>query len=66
MVRSDFEILKSLLLKIENDVLTSIVLQMCLFGNLVLFLIYLNKLQKIVRSTCGSKDVAMLLKIVKN
>ena len=29
-------------------------------------LVYLNKLQKMVRSACGSKDVVMLLKITKN
>ena len=39
---------------------------MCLFGNLVVILVSLNKVQKIVRRTCCWKDVAMLLKIVKN
>ena len=65
MVRSDL-VLKSLLLEIANEVLISIVLQMCLFGNLVVILVSLNKVQKLVRRTCGRKDVAMLLKIVKN
>ena len=33
------------------------VLQMCLFGNLVVILVSSNKLRKIVHSNCGSKDV---------
>ena len=52
-----------LLLKIANKILISIhdMLQMCLFGNLVVIFILVssNKLRKIVRSICGSKDVAM-------
>ena len=52
-----------LLLKIANNILISIhdMLQMCLFGNLVVIFILVssNKLRKIVRSICGSKDVAM-------
>ena len=47
--------------KIATDVHISMqdVLQICLFGNLVVILVSSNNLQKIVRSTCGSKDVAM-------
>ena len=49
----------SLLLKIANNVLISILLEMCLFGNLVVILVSSNNLQKIVRVTCSSKDAAM-------
>ena len=58
-----FESFNPLLLKIANNILISIhdMLQMCLFGNLVVIFILVssNKLPKIVRSICGSKDVAM-------
>ena len=49
----------TLLVKIANNILISIVLQVCLFGNLVVILVSSNKLCKIHRSTCGTKEVAM-------
>ena len=69
MITFDFAIPESLLLlKIANNVLISIVLKMLLFGDLVVISESSKKIQGIVRSTCGSKDVAIgnLLKIVKN
>ena len=48
-----------LLLKIANNVLISIVLQMFLFGDRVVVLIFSNNYRKVVSITCGSKDVAM-------
>ena len=69
MITFDFAIPESLLLlKIANNVLISIVLKMLLFGDLVVILESSKKIQGIVWSTCGSKDVTIgnLLKIVKN
>ena len=69
MITFDFAIPESLLLlKIANNLLISIVLKMLLFGDLVVILESSKKIQGIVRSTCGSKDVTIgnLLKIVKN
>ena len=59
MVRHDFEIPRSFIVENSNQLLISIVLQMCLFENLVLILVSSNNLRKIVRITCYSKDVAM-------
>ena len=59
MVRSDFEISQFVIVENRKNVLISLVLQMCLFGNLTVILVSLNNLPKIIRITCGSKDVAM-------
>ena len=57
MVRSDFEIPQFFVVENSKQRI-SIVLQMCLFGNLVVILVSSDNLRKIVRATCGSKDVA--------
>ena len=49
----------SLLLNIANNVLILIVLQMCLFGNLIVILVSSKNLRKIVYITCGLKDAVM-------
>ena len=58
MVRSDFEIPQFFIVENSKQRI-SIVLQMCLFGKLVVILVSSDNLRKIVRVTCGSKDVAM-------
>ena len=61
MVMSDFEIAQSFIAENSKNVLIWLVLQMCIFGNLVVILVSSNNLRKIARITCGSKDVVMTI-----